>query len=53
LIQPVATVAWGMILLGEWLGTLQWAGVVLVLLSVGYLTLRGAVEPAVRAPSEP
>jgi len=42
LLQPMATVLWGFLLFDEWLSTLQWLGVALVLLGVGLPTVASA-----------
>lgn len=52
LLQPMATVLWGLLLFSEDLSGLQWAGVALVLAGVGALTLRGSVERPAVAPAE-
>jgi drug/metabolite transporter (DMT)-like permease len=53
LIQPMATVVWGLIIFAEDLSVVQWAGVALVLGGVAVLTLRGSVERPATAPAEP
>ena len=53
LLQPMATVLWGLLLFAEHLSAMQWAGVALVLGGVGALTLRGSVERPAGAPAEP
>ena len=52
LIQPMATVVWGLIIFAEDLSVVQWAGVALVLGGVAVLTLRGSVERPASAPAE-
>ncbi len=52
LLQPMATVLWGLLIFAEYLSVLQWAGVALVLGGVAALTLRGSVERPVEAPAE-
>jgi len=44
LLQPMATVLWGILIFAEHLSLLQWAGAALVLGGIGALTLRGSVE---------
>jgi drug/metabolite transporter (DMT)-like permease len=53
LIQPMATVVWGLIIFAEDLSVVQWLGVALVLGGVAVLTLRGSVERPATAPAEP
>jgi len=52
LIQPMATVVWGLIIFAEDLSVVQWAGVALVLGGVAALTLRGSVERPATARAE-
>ncbi len=52
LLQPMATVLWGLLIFAEHLSAAQWAGVALVLGGVGALTLRGSVERPPGAPAE-
>ncbi len=47
LVQPMLTILWARLILGEYLSTLQWLGVALVLGGVGYLSIRGTVEKQV------
>ncbi len=44
LLQPVLSVVWAVLLLGEGMSTVQLAGVVLVVAGVGFVSLRGAVH---------
>ncbi|MGH2740804.1 MAG: DMT family transporter [Actinomycetota bacterium] len=44
LVQPMATVLWGLILLDEFLSSVQWAGVALVVVGVATLATVGSVE---------
>ncbi len=53
LVQPMLTILWGRLIFGEYLSTLQWLGVVLVLGGVGYLSIRGTVEKQVSEPVMP
>ena len=52
LIQPMATVVWGLVIFAEYLSAVQWLGVALVLGGVAALTLRGSVERPPAAPAE-
>lgn len=53
LLQPMATVLWGILIFTEDLSLVQWSGVVLVLGGVAALTLRGSVQRPATAPAEP
>lgn len=44
MLQPMLTMLWAAPIFGEWISAIQWAGVVLVMGGVGYLSLRGAVR---------
>ena len=52
LIQPTATVVWGLIIFSEQLSAVQWLGAALLLGGVAALTLRGSVERPGPAPAE-
>lgn len=43
-LQPVLTVFWAVPIFREWLSAVQWAGVVLVLSCVAFLSIRGSVQ---------
>lgn len=45
LVQPMATVLWGLLLFDEFLSLIQWVGVALVVAGVATLASRGSVEP--------
>jgi drug/metabolite transporter (DMT)-like permease len=53
LMQPMLTVLWSLLIFAEALSRLQWAGVLLVLGGITFLTLRGGAVRPVRAPAEP
>lgn len=53
LLQPMATVVWGLILFDEFLSSVQWVGVGLVLAGVAALSATGSVEPAGEPLPEP
>ena len=53
LMQPMLTVLWSLLIFAEALSGMQWAGVLLVLGGITFLTLRGGAVRPVRAPAEP
>jgi drug/metabolite transporter (DMT)-like permease len=50
LLQPMATVLWGLLIFGEWLSTLQWSGVGLILGGIAWLSMGGT---SAQVPDEP
>ncbi|MFC1627925.1 DMT family transporter [Gemmatimonadota bacterium] len=52
LMQPVLTVIWGLLIFAESLSPVQWAGVIIVLGGIGFLSVSGGVVRPVEIPSE-
>lgn len=46
LMQPMLTVIWALLIFGEYLSGVQWAGVALVLVGIAAMSIRGSVTPA-------
>lgn len=46
LMQPVLTVVWALLIFGEYLSYVQWAGVALVMVGIAAMSIRGSVRPA-------
>lgn len=46
LMQPMLTVVWALLIFGEFLSPVQWAGVALVLIGIAAMSLRSGTQPA-------